>query len=301
MHRTVLLVAILGGGCAMVEDFEQYSANYAERTDGAEPDTAEPDSDLSVPGDAAEDTARVAPADSGAPPPVDAGCPPGQRNCGSGCIDVMNDRDHCGSCSSCEEQGLLGSTTCSAGTCGCRAGATQCGSTCTYTDNDPLHCLGCNRPVADPTVVCGGACAPPLRTCKTWGYGTTCPVQCVDTASEGNHCYQYLTGETKYVRCWGVNQGACVNNKCAGSCTGVGRKVCTAGFNGTSDPDVQTCADTLHDPNHCGDCGRRCSVGQLCAEGSCKRYRPARSAADCTKSERMYTPPAWTRSVCVPL
>jgi len=293
------MVVVLSSGCAMVEDFDQYSSRYGEGADSGDDAGAVIDS-ASV-DDVSDDTGTSAPMDTGTAPTPDAGCGAGKLHCDGGCVDILGDRDHCGGCSSCEEQGLLGATSCSAGKCGCRSGAIQCGNTCTYTDNDPLHCKGCNRPVEDATVVCGGTCSPPLRTCISWGYGTTCPVECVDTASEGNHCYEYSTTGTKYVRCWGSNAGACVGGMCKGVCSGTGRKECVAGFNSTTDSNVRTCADTLHDPNHCGDCGKRCAAGQLCAEGVCKRYRPARSALDCTKSEAMYTPPSWTKSVCVPL
>lgn len=301
--KWLVVSAVLTSGCALVQDFDQYSARHGENADSTVEDTevaADDTAAVIVPDDTAVvvvDTGIAAPGDSN---PI---CGTGKMDCGGRCEDILNDRDHCGGCSSCEEQGLGGATACVAGKCVCRTGAKECNKVCTYTDSDPVNCEGCGNKVADATVVCGGtstnpSCVSPLRKCEPWGstYGVTCPVKCVDTASEGNHCYRYEPPTTHFERCY--LKGACVNHLCGGTCP-KDRLECVSGMNANVESSVRSCIDGRNDPNHCGGCNKRCAVGQICAEGVCKAYRPARTAADCTTTEVVYTPAGWSKPVCI--
>jgi hypothetical protein len=297
--RAVAFAAVLSSGCAIVQDFDHYSARRGDGVDAASDDTDVVVEDSAV---VIEEDTAVTVADSGTAPPADTKpvCGAGTMDCGGGCIDILNDRDHCGGCTSCEQQGLGGATQCVAGKCECRPNAKECNKVCTYTDNDPVNCGACGSKIADATVACGGTASPnciaPLRECKPWGssYGVTCPVKCVDTASEGNHCYRYEPPTTHYERCY--LKGACVDHVCGGTCP-KDRLECVSGMNTNVEPSVRSCVDGLHDPNHCGACNKRCVVGEVCAEGACKAYRPARTAADCTATEKLYTPAGWSKPV----
>jgi len=275
MRLVAASVVSLLFGCSLLQDFDHYSAN---RHDGAVEDGA----------------LDVAPGDS----------------------ESCNDRDRCGpSCLPCE-----GASRCVAGACECAAGATKCKGVCTYLDTDPLNCKACGVTVADSSQTCSAGnavCAGALRACKPWSfeyggsiYDVTCPADavCIDTGHDGNHCYKYSgTSVTTRVRCYSSSQvGVCVDNVCtyhaasaASACTGAGRIECAVNTE-PSDPNVRSCVDTLRDPNHCGGCNSKCTgKDQLCADGSCKRYRPARSSDDCGAGSRFCTPTGWTSSVCI--
>lgn len=298
----LLTATIATTACTLAQDFDRYSAHHGQTQSEASDATVLEDTSMGPADTALEDTGTV---DTALPdvttPPIDStGCGSGQASCGGSCVDVLSSRDHCGGCNSCEAQGYKGAARCVSGVCLCRSGATKCGDTCTYVDSDPLHCKACNAKIADRTVVCGGSCAPPLRKCVDWSYGDCPGVTCVDTQSEGNHCYEYTATSTKFVRCWSANEGDCIGGKCTKiGCTGVGRKSCAARFGPPEDSTVRSCVDTLHDPNHCGGCDAACAVGELCAEGVCRAYHPARSPDDCPTSQTYYTPQGWTKSVCL--
>lgn len=297
----VAACSLFAGGCSLAQDFDRYSENFgddASTGDGGAPDSMAPDS-----------LAEVA---------LEAPCPAGQLRCGAAC--VTEDRERCGpSCTSCEEQGVGGAVRCVAGKCECASGATRCGAICTYLDADPLHCKSCGAAVADSSQTCSGGavgCVAALSPCKPWGfdyggswYDVTCPSNavCIDIANDGNHCTRSSGGTTTRARCYSSTQvGVCVATACSyhaagstGACTGVGRRECAVNTL-PSDPDVRSCVDELRDPNHCGGCNQKCTgKDQLCAAGTCRRYRPARSSADCGAGWKYCAPPGWSSSVCI--
>lgn len=261
-------------GCSLLQDFDRYSDHYSENR-----------------------------GDSGAPPAEAGAC-------------SNDDRDRCGpGCVAC-----AGAARCVAGVCECAPGATRCGDVCTYLDTDPLNCRSCGATVADSSQTCAAGvavCAGALMACKPWSfdfggatYDVTCPTNaaCIDTAHDGNHCYRYSGASvTTRVRCYSSTQvGVCVDHLCtyhptsaSGECTGPGRLECAVNTE-PSDPNVRSCVDTLRDPNHCGGCNAKCAGrDELCADGVCKRYRPARVAADCGAGFRFCTLPASGATVCV--
>jgi hypothetical protein len=284
----VLLFAV--SGCALVQDFDHYTAGrdagdvaVEEGADEIIEDTGE----IFL----AEDSAIFPVDDTAAPPPMDTGSAPDTAATDTAPV----------ACSTlCAMQGVQGATQCVDGKCLCRSGATKCGSTCTYLDADPLHCGGCGNAIPDVTQTCGGSCLPNLKyLCKAFGYGTTCPVKCLDGANEGNHCtritYDGTSTYTHWERCLG---GYCQDSVCTTGCSG-GRTACVAKFREPTDSNVHSCVDLLHDPNYCGECGKSCKVGEVCAEGKCRGYHPARAKEDCMATQTAYTPYGWGKLVCL--
>jgi len=90
----------------------------------------------------------------------DSPCPAGETLCGTECVDLSSDVDHCGACgNACEEDEV-----CFDGSCDseCGGGLTNCSGSCVDTDSDEHHCGRCDNecptpPNAEP--VCeGGEC-----------------------------------------------------------------------------------------------------------------------------------------------
>jgi hypothetical protein len=302
MRWSVLL--LFAAGCSQLQDFDRYTAGLPDGSSSEE---------VSVDSATVVDTA----VDTFVPPTDDGSCPEGRTLCDGICVDTKTDRDHCGSCSSCEEQGVKGAAECVAGSCACRSGAEKCGDLCTYLDGDPAHCGACEKTVKDGSQTCDGApiCAPSLATCKPWSFtfsGTTynvpCPATCLDTGGEGNHCYEYGT-TTTFRRCYSsTNIGWCIANACTfqasstpNPCTSIKDHIECAVTSSPTDPSgkVRSCVDKMRDPNHCGSCGNTCAIGDLCLAGVCTHYRPARAAADCVTGWSFCTPPGWSKTVCV--
>lgn len=294
------VVLLLATGCSQLQDFDRYTAGR-------------PDASSEVV-DSAVDSAK----DTFVPPTDDGTCPEGRTLCDGSCVDEKTDRDHCGSCSSCEEQGVKGAAQCVGGECSCKSGASRCGDLCTYLDADPAHCGKCETTVKDSSEICDGAtdCAPGLRDCVQWSFTymgspieVACPSSCLDTGGEGNHCYAYGPPTTTYRRCYGSPDiGWCIGNACTYQASAspdpcssikdhIGCPVSSAPTD--SGNKVRSCVDKMRDPNHCGSCGNTCAIGDLCLAGACTHYRPARAADDCVKGWSYCTPPGWSKSVCV--
>jgi hypothetical protein len=158
--------------------------------------------------------------------PPDAGCPVGQTLCGTSCVDVKTDNDHCGDCA----------TDCGTGTCQtnngmtkcCPTGQTNCNGTCVDTTLDADNCGTCGTD-------CGGT-----NICSTNGTSSiccpsdqiNCGGQCVDPLSNAANCGG-CTADGDGVACTGATDTCC-----AGSCTNV---------------DVST--------TNCGMCGTACTAG----------------------------------------
>jgi hypothetical protein len=332
--RVAIAVGIVAAvGCALVQDFDHYTGGTPDTgldtgvvkdappmKEGGAPIVEEDVGPLPdvTPVDISVDTYEP-PTDTGSP------CPTGQVRCGETCRDINNDRDHCGpTCASCEAQGFKGAARCVAGSCQCATGATKCGDTCTYTDIDPINCGSCDSKVSDSSETCRGrsaVCAWKLKPCVNWDFvwnGTTyyvkCPTSsdCIDTASEANFCFEYTSSGSIYWkrRCYDAPDiGWCINNYCEyasstepNPCTAIpGRIECPVV---TSPTDaykrVRSCVDKLHDPNHCGGCNLKCAgLDELCADGSCKKYRPAKDPKDCAAGWVYCSPAGFSNAVCI--
>jgi hypothetical protein len=69
-------------------------------------------------------------------------CESGYKNCGNGCINIMNDVSNCGQCgNTC----MIANQTCVQGNCVCPSGQTLCGSSCVDTTNNPSNCGVCGK------------------------------------------------------------------------------------------------------------------------------------------------------------
>lgn len=90
-------------------------------------------------------------------------CGDGGVRCGILCVDVDNNRDHCGECfASCPNS----SRSCVMGTCQlvCAAGQLTCSATCVDPLTDPGHCGACNAACPAGLRCAAGRCAAPACT-----------------------------------------------------------------------------------------------------------------------------------------
>src|SRR5215831_9305461 len=135
--------------------------------DAAVPDAAVPDAampDAAVPDAAVPDAAVPDAALPDASPP-DASC--AGTLCGSNCVNLQTDPNHCGRCDiQCASgtQCLSGLCVCSAGPpCQCPPGTTLCGNACIDTQTDPTNCGFCGHVCsfsANSYPICtGGGCS----------------------------------------------------------------------------------------------------------------------------------------------
>ena len=200
---------------------------------------------------------------------------PASTLCGSQCVDVQNNVDHCGNCNvKCTPPSAHGSVACRAGQCAtdCATGYTACGTECVDTNTNLAHCGGCNR--ACTKTCMSGLCCDANQT--------ACNGACVNTASDLAHCggcNRTCNGTCTNGTCCAVDQtycsGVCVDTRtnpahcggcgmaCAGTCTS---STCcaTAACSPTS-----PCFNLMTDPLNCGSCGHNC-LGGGCANGLCQ-------------------------------
>jgi len=156
----------------------------------------------------------------------------GQTLCGRSCTNLQNDAANCGRCGNPCPLGEV----CSAGVCGCPAGQHRCDGAC--VSNSALATCGtsCTTPCTAPA----GA----TPTCDGTSCGFMCPANrtmcsgnCVDTASDNNHCGMCGT------MC--SNGNTCQNGRCA---CAPGTHLC-----GTQ------CVSNM-DPNNCGSACTPCAA-----------------------------------------
>lgn len=215
-------------------------------------------------------------------------CAPGYGSCdgvvSNGCEQSLADPRACGACGvACSEptpfcQAVPGGHAC---TEGCGSG-TACGASCVDTSRDPAHCGGCDRvcpTAANATAVCtGGACG--LECANGWA-------DCDGTMENGCE----TSTATDPASCGGCGNACPVLPNAVARCTaGTCRFECVPGYadcNGAAGDgcEVRTAAD----PDHCGECGRRCTLGGgatavECAEGACRITSCEAGLADCDGS-----------------
>jgi hypothetical protein len=171
----------------------------------------------------------------------------GYMGCGLDCVNLREDRAHCGGC------GVACAPTdfgCIEGRCSkCDQYEIECGGECVYTDDNPAHCGTCGRRCSTTAVCESGQCV----ECEPGQM--PCDGECLDITDESN--------------CGGCNiecdtDETCVNGQC------VAPADCP---NGEFDCGADGCVDLSSDPAHCGDCGDPCPGDQVCAFGECQAPR----------------------------
>lgn len=123
-------------------------------TDATDPGSDSDNMTPVQPVDTTDDTPTATPIspDPGAP----MTCSTGLSACGTQCVDLSADGNHCGSC----DNGCDTGSVCSLGACavGCAAGQLQCGQGCVDASSSPLHCGGCNQACLAGQQCVGGMC-----------------------------------------------------------------------------------------------------------------------------------------------
>lgn len=207
--------------------------------------------------------------------PPDAGCPSGQTLCGTECVDVKTDDDHCGDCD----------TDCGAGTCQtnngtticCPTGQTNCNGTCVDLTMNDDNCGACGTDCGTGTCQTSGSstmCCPAGQT--------NCDGVCIDTMTDNGNCGACASagGDT----CNGTNElccgGTCVDTntdemncdacgidcddpskpECKAPLTGMTAICCAAGESNCNG----VCSNPVVDDNNCGGCGIACTQPDTC-------------------------------------
>lgn len=226
-------------------------------------------------------------------------CSPGLVLCGTECVDVDSDPDHCGTCfAPCAEDEF-----CSLASCvmECPSYLTECDHACVDLDNNPAHCGSCGNICAAHEYCTSGSCVdtcPPGLTrcgdlcvnlrndpehcgscdelcpedtvCSDYACVTECPSyltecdrHCVDVSSDPDNCGGCGIGcaDTEY----------CQDGVCVDTCP-VGLTRCGA-----------ECVDTDVDPRNCGGCGDECDTDLVCSGGECLLSCPT-GTTDCAGS-----------------
>ena len=234
--------------------------------------------------------------------------------CDGVCVDLQNDRRHCGACGTACAAGSV----CTAGACvanaGCAAPLRACSGVCFDLQNDPGHCGSC-------TTVCGtneycrqGQCTalgvdagPPSCPSGTVG----CDGGCFDQQNDPNNCGAcgQACGATAYCtggRCtqfpaMGLDAGTCIasTNPCEivsftnGACVVTPRSCPSGGdcrSSGTCNPTTGACEYTNLVNTSCND-GNSCTASDVCVNGACVGTAPV----SCATPTACFEP-----SVCVP-
>lgn len=201
-------------------------------------------------------------------------CEADLTRCGTGCVDLSVDRQHCGACNNlCPDMGGL---VCAAGQCACPVGWVDCSQApgapqgiegyCANLDDDPRNCgtcgVSCAAGARCANGQCQGAggaqCAPGL---------TDCNGVCVDLASDMNNCGA----------CGAVCESGLVAAECrAGVCE---RADCPPGLEYCGAADG--CRDLTQDIDHCGACQYECGFDQNCENGLCVAPQCPAGTTDC--------------------
>jgi hypothetical protein len=183
-------------------------------------------------------------ADSGPP------CPAPGVVCGGACLDVANDRAHCGACG----RACAAAELCVQGTCvpTCPVGQRACGGACVDPQQDRAHCGRCGNPCGSGEVcsagVCGTDCGP-LTTCGDIAADGRKTLYCANLALDRNNC-GYCGGTCPL-------GNVCRGGRCELTCP-LGQLNCGG-----------RCVDPQTDRLHCGMCGAVCAMGFECARGRC--------------------------------
>ena len=179
--------------------------------------------------------------------------------CGLDCVDLMNDRNHCGECG----KRCAPGQPCVQGHCAvdeCPSSQVFCGEKCI----DPIE----NKEFCGATL--GGACNDEDPSSPDYR-GVTCAVSC-----QNSHCMELcpegqdvcpdgcanLSADAKHCGSCDItcqSGHACVDGECSTECPGT-QIVCN-----------NLCVDKMTDPGHCGACDNACPNGFACVNGECSQ------------------------------
>ncbi len=189
-----------------------------------------------------------------------ASCTAPNSLCGEACVNVQNDRDHCGTCG----HACAAGQSCAMGACAlvCPSPQVACGGLCTITATDRFNCGMCGRACPAGQVCSAGACsldcATGLTTCMGSSTGDAGTSRfCADTHVDRSNC-----GSCGHACSAGQN---CVSSACVTMCPAA-QTLCSG-----------LCIDVMTNPAHCGACGAACPGGQVCAGGTCGMACPTGS------------------------
>jgi|GEM_PF-1467261 len=195
-------------------------------------------------------------------------CPAGQTLCETECVNLRNDRGHCGDCDTACAPGEI----CTDGECevSCTATLTNCDGVCRDLQTDPYHCGDCNTSCPDGEVCSRGVCA------ATCGTGLVdCGGSCVDLENDPSHC--------------GACDSPCTSHDhsvpfCIGGTCGF---VCDAGYGDCDGRADNGCEVPLNTIANCRGCGVVCNYANataLCTETGCTMGTCTPGFADCNRS-----------------
>ena len=218
--------------------------------------------------------------------------------CGLSCVDILTDRNNCGSCGHRCGDGQP----CEKGICvvnECQTGQVFCGNSCIDPNTNQQYCgasLGgaCTDSEVESADYKGKNCLdiPTATLCAQGDCANSCPGTqepcgnvCVDKQTSPQHCGACDNA------C--PNGFACVNGECSQDCA-TGTELCTDRCLNFSDlhlSSCESCADGYcdidsnflngcesyilgSDPKNCGACGNICPSGQACVDGVCQTSCP---------------------------
>ena len=218
--------------------------------------------------------------------------------CGLSCVDILTDRNNCGSCGNRCGDGQP----CEKGICvvnECQTGQVFCGNSCIDPNTNQQYCgasLGgaCTDSEVESADYKGKNCLdiPTATLCAQGDCANSCPGTqepcgnvCVDKQTSPQHCGACDNA------C--PNGFACVNGECSQDCA-TGTELCTDRCLNFSDlhlSSCESCADGYcdidsnflngcesyilgSDPKNCGACGNICPSGQACVDGVCQTSCP---------------------------
>ncbi len=239
-------------------------------------------------------------------PPV-IRCRSGTALCdGSSCVDLLGNREHCGSCGNV----CRSNEQCAAGVCvgQCSAGeAWWCGREvgCVHLLNDPSHCGACGRQCASGQRCtrgdCGGCpegslfCDPSQDVCidvrSNAAHCGACGARCASEHAASSRCQSgacVFTCESGYAPCAGPS-GPCISveGSDVANCGGCGMRcasehatsvrcerggcqiTCESGYSLCGGPHGRCLSLQGTDVTNCGACGHACELDERCVSGGC--------------------------------
>jgi hypothetical protein len=205
-----------------------------------------------------------------------AGCPDGTKFCGHECVSIDDPSFGClaDSCEPCQEVENATRMSCSNGECvvtKCESEVSKlCAGECRRLDSPEF---GCNRPGCEPCALfktAGYACNA-FGSCEI----TNCDGgwdDCDDSSSNG--CETHLLEDPHHcgycaIDCDDMGPLPNADVACgAGACV---IRVCDSGYKDCNGIVRDGCErNALTDSNNCGACGKKCSAGQVCTNGTCE-------------------------------